>query len=119
MNVWGAVVAVIFGIVWTILAASSGAPAIFPIFGVLFIITGVISGVYNYKNATSKNRYSSFDITDENEERDPLDERFGKSEGSAPENSQPADNGNGFCPYCGTPTESGYMYCRKCGKKLD
>ena len=78
---------------------------------------GVYNAVYNYRNATSENRYSEFDITDENEEPDPLNERYGanKSAGSGDAN---AVHGGGFCPYCGTKAEEGYEYCRKCGKKL-
>ena len=42
MGAVGSVVAVIFGIFWTIMAASLGAPIFFPIFGVLFIAIGVV-----------------------------------------------------------------------------
>lgn len=115
MGVWGSVVAVVFGIFWTITASSMGAPGFFPVFGVLFILTGIISGIYNYKNATGKNRYSSFDITDEGEEPDPLQDRFGEArpnDGTAPQSAP------GFCPYCGAPADGDYAFCRKCGKKL-
>lgn len=129
MGVWGAAVAVIFGIFWTIMAASMGAPGIFPVFGVLFIITGVISGVYNYKNATGKNRYSTFDITDDGEETDPLEERFGNKWENRTQNGNPSagagQNGQsaggfcgGFCPYCGTPAQGDFEFCPKCGKRL-
>ena len=40
MGAVGSVIAVIFGIFWTITAASMGAPFFFPLFGVLFIILG-------------------------------------------------------------------------------
>ena len=38
MNFIGSVIAIVFGIFWTIMAARMGAPAFFPIFGVIFII---------------------------------------------------------------------------------
>lgn len=34
--------------------------------------------VYSYHNATAKDRYSIFDIVDENEEKDPLNEQYGR-----------------------------------------
>ena len=42
MGAFGAIIAVIFGIFWTVSTASMGAPAFFPIFGVLFIIIGIV-----------------------------------------------------------------------------
>ena len=71
MNAAGAVFAVIFGIIWTIAAAGMGAPFFFPLFGLLFIGMGVMSAVYNFKNATGEERYSTFDIVDSDEEPDP------------------------------------------------
>lgn len=76
----GAVIAIVFGVVWTLSAAQMGAPGFFPLFGVLFILVGVVQAVYNFKNAGSKNRFSAFDITEEGEEPDPLNERFGAEE---------------------------------------
>lgn len=76
-NAVGAVIGIVFGIIWTIAALSMGAPFFFPLFGLVFISMGVYNAVYNYRNATSENRYSEFDITDENEEPDPLNERYG------------------------------------------
>lgn len=90
---------------------------IFPLFGVVFVIIAVCIAVYNFKNATSKNRYSEYDIVDGNEESDPLNERFGNSD--ADEHYDETDSGDAlFCPYCGTPAEDNYMYCKKCGKRL-
>ena len=60
----GAVIAIVFGVVWTLSAAQMGAPGFFPLFGVLFILVGVVQAVYNFKNAGSKNRFSAFDITE-------------------------------------------------------
>ena len=115
----GSVFSVIFGIFWTILAASMTRGAgligiIFPLFGVLFIIIGVFNAIYHFKNASGKNRYSAFDITDEDEEPDPLNGRFGSA--SAPTNARSAETH--FCPYCGAPVQSDFAFCRKCGREL-
>ena len=72
MGALGSVVAIIFGIFWTIMAASMGAPVFFPIFGVIFILLGVVQAVYHFKNATGEERFSEFDIVDSREEPDPL-----------------------------------------------
>lgn len=108
MGAMGSVIGVIFGIVWTVSAASMGAPAIFPVFGVLFITVGIAQAVYNFKNATGENRFSAFDITEDGEEPDPLDRR-------AP--SEPSGEYR-FCPYCGAKFGSGFVFCGKCGRRL-
>ena len=115
MGAVGSVIAVIFGIFWTITAASMGAPFFFPLFGVLSIILGIVQAVYHFKNATGENRYSSFDIVEDDEEPDPLNARFGDvSQGG------PAVGGGDvrFCPYCGAKLGSDFTYCGKCGRKL-
>ena len=119
MGAVGSVVAVIFGIFWTIMAASMGAPIFFPLFGVLFMIVGIVQAVYHFKNATGENRYSAFDIVDSSEEPDPLDRRFGSESGAE---AAPAEDGESgdfrFCPYCGARLGSGFTFCGKCGKRL-
>lgn len=62
------ILAAVFGVVWTFAALSMGAGGIFAIFGIVFIAMAVMSAIYNLKNATGKNRYSSFDITEDGEE---------------------------------------------------
>lgn len=101
-----------FGILWTILA--SKASFVFALSGVLWTGIAVVTTIYNFKNATNKNRYSAFDITDASEEPDPLNEKFGNAYAderkSAPENK--------FCPYCAAPVKYDFEYCNNCGKKL-
>ena len=117
MGAFGAIIAVIFGIFWTVSTASMGAPAFFPIFGVLFIIIGIVQAVYNFKNATGENRYSAFDIVDSAEEPDPLARSLGlEREDTEPETGQTGDFR--YCPYCGAHLGSGFEYCGKCGKRL-
>lgn len=102
-----------FGVVWT--AFASQVSGIVALFGVIWTGIAVVTTVYNFKNATGKNRYSAYDITDEHEEPDPLNERFG-----VPSSTEtPKDEvENKFCPYCGNPLSEDFEYCNKCGKKL-
>ena len=106
----------IFAVVWTIGAVSMGAGGLFAIFGLVFIAMAIVSAVYNFKNATSKNRYSAFDITDDNEEPDPLNQRFGEKRESM--QSTLYSHESKYCPYCGTKAENDFLYCNNCGKKL-
>ena len=98
-----------FGIFWTVLAGSAFPP--FAIFGILWTGIAVVNTVYNFKNANSKNRYSSYDIVDSEEEPDPLNQRF------ATENKAEATDSK-YCPWCGAKAEDGYKYCNKCGREL-
>ena len=137
MGAVGAMGAAIFGVFWTIMAISMGAPGLFAAFGVIFVIMGIGQAIYNYTNATGKNRFSEFDITDDGEEKDPLNEFFAKQ--SSPENWEvrtqikPGTEGEpgttettgtkrteavGFCPYCGAEVQEGFEFCAKCGKQL-
>lgn len=112
MSFIGAIVSVIFGIFWTIIAfsISSVAPfgiigSIFPLFGIIFIIIGIVNAVYHYKNTTGKNRFSIYDITDSSEEGDPADKWI-------------KENEDKFCPYCGVTLDNDFQFCPKCGKKI-
>ena len=88
---------------------------VFALFGIIFIAVAVVQAIYNFKNATGKNRYSAFDITDSSEEPDPLNERFGNPQATTQKKN---DVDNKFCPYCGTPVEGDFEFCNNCGKKL-
>lgn len=115
----GAVGAAIFGVIWTLLALSMGAPILFALFGVVFIGMAIVQAYYNFHNATSKNRYSSFDITEEGEESDPLQERFGGQTADTTHQEEiPRAAAGGYCPYCGAEAEKDYRFCRKCGKRM-
>ena len=113
----------VFGILWILLSVNltqdfmfadsfSSMENIVPLFGVIFVVIALVSAVYNFKNATGKHRYSEFDITDRDEEPDPLNERFGESEQSD------GDVKSAYCPYCGAKVAEEYEYCNHCGKKL-
>lgn len=136
----GSVVAIIFGIFWTAMAFSitrhspfGGIASFFPLFGVLFIIMGVINAVYSFRQATQKNRYSVLDITDSGSEPDPLNERFGPRLDEQPFEDDPDarraldsevddakahDHPHRFCPYCGDDVGQDFRFCPSCGKEL-
>lgn len=103
----------LFGVFWTIMAVSFGA-GFMAVFGIIFVFIAIVQVIYNFKNATSKNRYSSFDIVDSHEEPDPLNERFV----TPTRNSSSIKGASSFCPYCGNPVSSEYAFCNKCGKML-
>lgn len=112
----GGIFAGVFGVFWTITAYSMGAPTFFCLFGVLFIVIALANAVYSFLNAGRKNRFSAFDITEDGEEEDPLNQYFGERD----ERAQPrqADGKTLYCPYCGEKAEEGYRFCRRCGKEL-
>ena len=112
--------AALFGIIWTVSAFSLGG-VLFGLFGFVFVGAAVAMSIYNFKNATSKNRYSSFDITDGSEEPDPLNERFGARRDAPESGSNDCTNNNKtnkFCPYCGAEVRDDFKFCNSCGRKL-
>lgn len=127
MSFIGSIVAIIFGVFWTIIAFSITSNSsfgiigfIFPLFGVLFIVLGIVQAIYNYKNATGKNRYSIFDITDSTEEGDPSD-KWIKNEINDQEKKETEKVVNtkiNYCPFCGERLSNEYMFCPKCGKSI-
>lgn len=107
-----------FGVFWIIMASSMGAPPFFVGFGVIFILMALGGAAYNFYNATSKNRFSHFDITGPGEEIGPLERRH-RNESDV--SSVPPRTGGkkpAFCSDCGTKLESTYEYCPNCGKDV-
>jgi hypothetical protein len=119
----GAIIAAGFGIFWIVITASTGAPSFFPCFGFVFIAVAVLSGIYHFYNASSRNRMSTFDVTTGEEESDPIAEALDLSRGE--EEKEGISHGEGpreiegdFCPYCGTRVEADFDFCPKCGKDI-
>ena len=107
---------VLIGIVWTSIAMR--ADFLFAMFGVIWTLMALTITIYNFIGATRRNRPSMYDITDGDEEPDPLNELFGNKPENKPEEKKNTYDGKGFCPYCGAAAEKDYSFCRKCGKKL-
>ncbi|MFZ5985574.1 MAG: zinc-ribbon domain-containing protein [Bacillota bacterium] len=113
----------LFGVFWTVSAASMGAPSIFPLFGVFFVIIAVVQIAYNLNNAAAKNRMSVYDITDDNEEVDPIqklidDREDGRNNSYRSDNVMDESSDINYCPYCGKHLDQDYVFCPKCGKQV-
>ena len=103
MSAVGGIIAVVFGIFWTIMAftitreAKSISPndatnivaIVFPLFGVVFVIAGVVGIVYNIYNAAGKKRFSLFDITSSDEEADLFNELVHRSDNGKTDVAKP------------------------------
>jgi len=105
---------ILFGIFWTAMAAQAG--GIVALFGVIWTCIAVANTVYNFKNATGKNRYSSYDIVDGSEEPDPFNQHFGEPQDELIEELPSGENR--YCPYCGAAVDGDFRYCPKCGREL-
>jgi hypothetical protein len=109
----------LFGVFWCIFAASMGGWFMVP-FGLVFVGMAIYGAIYNYRNATSKDRYSIIDIVDSEEESDPLNEIYGRQSQAGfydEPNSKPGTSVT-YCPYCGRPAEGDFDFCPGCGRKL-
>lgn len=117
MGMAGGVAASLFGIFWCIVAGAMGAWFMIP-FGLIFVGMAVYNVIYHHHNVTSEDRYSIVDIVDEDEEADPLNEKYGRKASAG--KAVPEKNGTSveYCPYCGKPVDSEFDFCPKCGKKL-
>ncbi|WP_400260445.1 zinc ribbon domain-containing protein [Candidatus Methanomassiliicoccus intestinalis] len=106
-------VAIIFGFVWMGVASSIGA-GFFAIFGIVFILLGIISALWHLKNATSSKRFSIYEITDD---ENPSAVKY-------PFDNDPAERPNSalhkaYCPWCGGALENKqYVFCPLCGKRI-
>lgn len=118
MDGMGGIIGAIFGVCWTIGAASLGAPGFFVFFGVVFIAIALANAAYSFANATRKNRFSEYDITDEQEEPDELNRYFGSQDAGHMDERPTADAAN-YCPFCGEAVEADHRFCSHCGRKLE
>ena len=107
--------AALLGVFWTIFAAAMGAGFMAP-FGLIFIGIGVANAIYTFKNATSQNRCSSFDIVDGSEEPDPLNTRCsGAQSGEAKDSTGAAEQ---LLSLLQRACRGGFAFCSRCGKQL-
>jgi len=122
MGAVGSIAIGLFGIFWTIMAASMGAPIFFVFFGIIFVGIAIVQAIYHYNNATAKNRMSLFDITETNDEPDPLNRYINQTQeqdnNQFNEQLNNASSAN-YCPYCGNKiSDNSYSYCSRCGKEI-
>ena len=120
MEAVGGVFAAIFGEGWMIFAAQMGAPGFFVAFGAVFVLMAVGGVVYNAHNATSKNRFSTFEVTtDTDGEVDPISQALGYYKSQGVDNKEDrSPGGKEFCPYCGYDVDPEHAFCAGCGKAL-
>ncbi len=108
----------LFGLVWAIIVFKAGG-GLFGCFGLIFVAVGIFNAVTSFRNALSPNRYSEYDITEDWEETDPWNEKFGNQtseNGNSPYGTY--NMGNSFCPYCGNEVKKDFEFCNNCGKRL-
>jgi len=125
----GSVFAIIFGVLWTVIAAAIGIGAfgsaggifaiigfIFPLFGILFIAMAVKQAKFHKHNATAEDRHSIVDITDSSEEGDP----FAKYDRNPADKTVHQAGGDGvlFCSNCGHAIDGDDNFCPKCGNRV-
>ena len=125
----GSIFAAVFGVFWTVMAASMGAPLIFCLFGVLFILMAAVQAAYNWKNALSEDRFSEYDIVDSEEAGESMaaGERDGErlvsrgERAGVPQISGDLKNQGmalRYCPYCGASVKKDFRFCGSCGREL-
>lgn len=140
----GGVVAIVLVGGWIGFADSMDAPPVFKLFGfgmIVMILVGIVSNLYN---TTAKNRISTFDITSDDEESDPIAHALGhgsrrtagrrssssrRSSRSSEHEGHAGDPGDRrgqapqhfdatYCPYCGVAVQPDFEFCPSCGKDI-
>lgn len=128
----GGLMVAVFGVFWTGMAVSIGAPWFFVVFGAIFVGLALFGGIGSLYNATARNRFSEYDITDHGEETDPIAHVLGHDDSSSarprrsgPERDPATSRGaaprrfeGGFCPYCGAAVQDDFAFCPACGKDI-
>lgn len=114
-GVMGLVVAV-FGVFWCITAAGAGAPWFFVGFGVVFVTIALLGSGSSFYNATSRRRFSSFDIVAAGREPDPLDPYV--AETPLRDDIVPQRSKDRFCTQCGEAADIDHRFCRACGSEI-
>ena len=125
-NAVSGIVAVVFGIFWTLMAytITRGSPfpfvgVVFPLFGVVIVVLGIADVIYNFYNAISQNRFSTLDVTRPGDEPDPLQQQFGPPFPPASSASLPhTPVADAFCPSCGQGVQRSFRFCPTCGGPL-
>ena len=106
MSIGVAVFVLIFAIFWTVMAARL-APFM-AIFGIFFVGFAIAQIVMTINHASGKDRHSSFDSPNQQENR------YAKPQD--PSNAK--NTAQAYCPSCGAKVEADFVYCSECGRKL-
>jgi hypothetical protein len=62
-SIAGMILAAVFGVFWTVTAASMGAPGLFPLFGIVFVIAAIAGGIASLKKADAYQRnHKSYEV---------------------------------------------------------
>lgn len=109
------VVIAAFGVVFTASAMSMGAPPLFLLFGVVFVVVALGQAVFSGYNAFARSRMSVYDITGPGEEPDPLDPRRRSPGSPAAPPPLPGEHPTAFCSHCGSKFDPGDNFCSSCG----
>lgn len=112
----------VLGVAWTVGALSMGAPPLFALFGVVFVILAIGGVIYNFYNATARNRMSQLDITAGREEDDPIARALGHSRGKSTDEPTQSSGRRRFegryCPFCRAEVRDEFDFCPQCGKDI-
>lgn len=126
MNFIGSICIILFCSLWTIIALNTykylefPTSLAFPLLGIIGILMGIFHAIYIFKNFSSKEKFSEYDITDD--EKDSLGNfQFKNSENSKYDTDRIIKIKSklfNYCPYCGEKLNESYNFCPDCGKKL-
>ena len=121
----GGIIFIILGVAMFATAASKGAPSLFLFFLGGILLVALIGTIYSFWAATTKNRPSTFDITHDDEEIDPIARALGHgpkadsaSQQEPQEERKPRRFAGDFCPFCGKKIEGDFDFCPHCGKDI-
>lgn len=118
MGALGGIVVAIFSIAISVIAASEGGPSIFIFFPATFAIFAIIGVIYNFYNATQKDRMSTLDITTDGEESDPVAQAMGHAPTARHAEGNGRQLAGNFCPFCGSSVSAQFKFCPQCGKGI-
>lgn len=114
-----------FAVFWTVMAARTGAPTFFVLFGVGFIVLILFGTIKHVSNLARKPPMSDLGIPPQVRKPDPIARAFGHDLPSLPPPeacrapNEPVRRYQGDqCPFCGAKVEEHFDFCPACGKNI-